>query len=69
MEKWKLPHCIIKTRNPSFSIRGYEPAPRKFALILSDNWDNVSDTIYPESGTITPLLETKLDKNSGLFTK
>lgn len=51
-----------KLETPSFSIRGYEPAPRKFALILSDNWDNVSDTIYPESGTITPLLETKLDK-------
>ncbi len=46
-----------------FSIRGYDPVPRKFAVILKDNWDNVSDTIYPEGGTVTPWLETKLDKN------
>ncbi len=46
-----------------FSIRGYEPVPRKFAVILKDNWDNVSDTIYPEGGTVTPWLETVLDKS------
>ncbi len=46
-----------------FSIRGYEPVPRKFGIVLRDNWDNVSDTIYPEGGTITPRLETTLDKN------
>ena len=45
-----------------YSLRGYEPEPRKFALILADNWDNVSDTIYPPGGIITPWSETKLDK-------
>lgn len=45
-----------------FSIRGYEPIPRRFGILLKDNWDNVSDTIYPEGGTVTPWLETKLDK-------
>lgn len=45
-----------------FRIRGYEPVPRRFGLVLKDNWDNVSDTIYPDGGTITPLHETTLDK-------
>lgn len=48
---------------PFFSIRGYEPTPRKFGIILKDNWDNLSDTIYPEEGTVTPWLEMTLDKN------
>lgn len=51
-----------KLQTSFFSIRGYEPVPRKFAIILKDNWDNVSDTIYPEGGTVTPWLETTLDK-------
>lgn len=46
----------------SFSIRGYDVAPRKFAIVFRDNWDNVSDTIYPKDGTVTPWLESKLDK-------
>jgi hypothetical protein len=45
-----------------FSIRGYDPTPRKFAVIFRDNWDNVSDTVYPQGGRITPWLESKLDK-------
>lgn len=45
-----------------FSIRGYEPVPRKFGIVLKDNWDNVSDTIYPAGGTVTPWLEMTLDK-------
>ena len=45
-----------------FSIRGYEPNPRKFAIIFKDNWDNVSDTIYPAGGTVTPWAESALNK-------
>ncbi|MDR2040110.1 MAG: DUF4959 domain-containing protein [Bacteroidales bacterium] len=45
-----------------FSIRGYDPTPRKFGIVFTDNWDNVSDTIYPTDGTITPWLESKFDK-------
>lgn len=48
--------------NAFFSVRGYEPVPRKFGIVLKDNWDNVSDTIYPEGGTVTPWLEMTLDK-------
>ena len=45
-----------------FAIRGYDPVPSKFALILKDNWDNVSDTIFPPDGTVTPWFEEKLNK-------
>ncbi len=45
-----------------FSIRGYDQTPRKFGVVFRDNWDNVSDTIYPEGQLVTPWLETKLDK-------
>jgi hypothetical protein len=51
-----------KLDSSNVSIRGYDPVPRKFAIVFRDNWDNVSDTIYPEGGTVTPLFETTLDK-------
>ncbi len=48
--------------NPFFSVRGYDPVPRKFGIVLKDNWDNTTDIIYPEGGTVTPWLEMTLDK-------
>jgi len=45
-----------------FSIRGYEPRPQKFGVIFRDNFDNVSDVIYPEGGSVTPWLESVLDR-------
>jgi hypothetical protein len=51
-----------QTDSTSQSLRGYEPTPRKFATIISDFWNNVSDTIYPESQFVTPLFEEELDK-------
>ena len=52
-----------KLNSTNFTIRGYDAKPRKFGIILTDNWDNVSDTIYPQGGKITPLIERKLDKS------
>ncbi len=46
------------------ALRGYEPEPRVFATIISDNWGNVSDTIYPPGKTILPLFEEKLNKRN-----
>lgn len=46
------------------TIRGFEPIPRKFGVILSDRWENYSDTIFPAgNGTVTPLYEEKLAKD------
>jgi hypothetical protein len=47
----------------SQSLRGYEPEARKFAVIISDYWNNVSDTIYPDPEFIVPLFEEKLNKS------
>lgn len=47
----------------SQSIRGFEPEPRRFAVILNDQWENYSDTIYPTGGTITPLFEEEIPKS------
>lgn len=45
------------------SIRGFEPEPRVFGVIIRDFWDNKSDTIFPEGGSILPMYEEKLDKS------
>lgn len=45
-----------------FSLRNMESVPTKFAAVVRDRWDNVSDTIYPVGGVLTPLYEQRLDK-------
>ncbi|GHT64529.1 hypothetical protein AGMMS50239_22420 [Bacteroidia bacterium] len=45
-----------------YNLRGYLPEPRKFGLIISDNWGNASDIIPPEEGLITPIADNLLDK-------
>jgi hypothetical protein len=46
----------------SYTLRGYPDIPMKFGLLISDNYGNVSDTIYPHGGILTPLHEEKFDK-------
>lgn len=43
----------------SFSLRGFKPKPTTFSMVLSDNYDNYSDTISAE---VLPMFEEKLDK-------
>jgi hypothetical protein len=45
-----------------FSVRNMKSVPTKFAAVVRDRWDNVSDTIFPPGGILTPLFEEKLDK-------
>ncbi|MDR0866407.1 MAG: DUF4959 domain-containing protein [Candidatus Symbiothrix sp.] len=45
-----------------YTFRGYEPVPQKFAVIISDNFGNESQPIYPPGDQLTPLVERKLDK-------
>lgn len=42
------------------SIRGFQPDPRRFAVIANDQWGNYIDTIYQ---TITPLFEEEIPKD------
>ena len=44
----------------NYSVRGYAAVPRQFAVYITDQYGNVSDTLIK---TITPLFETLLDKS------
>lgn len=43
----------------TYSIRGYQPKQSKFSMVMSDNYDNYSDTISAE---VLPMFEEELDK-------
>lgn len=43
-----------------FSSRGFDTLPKQFAVYITDQWGNNSDTVYK---TIKPLYEIQLDKN------
>jgi hypothetical protein len=43
------------------TIRGYASVPWRFATIVSDNFGNMSDSIFPPS-ILTPLFEERLNK-------
>jgi hypothetical protein len=45
----------------SRTIRGFAAVPWRFATIVSDNFGNVSDSIFPPS-ILTPLFEERLNK-------
>lgn len=44
----------------NFSTRGFDTLPKKFAVYITDQWGNNSDTVYK---TINPLFEMQLDKS------
>jgi hypothetical protein len=46
----------------SYTIRGYEPKPTRFGVIVSDNYGNETDMISPAE-IIVPIYEQKLDKS------
>lgn len=43
-------------------IRGFDAHPIPVAALVKDRFGNVSDTIRPSTGTLTPLFETKIPK-------
>lgn len=47
-----------------YSLRGFQAEPRYFGMIIRDNFENASDTIYPQDGQLTPLFEEKLNKKN-----
>jgi len=44
----------------NFALRGYDPKPQRFAVVIRDYWDNASVMIEE---TLTPWLEEKADKS------
>lgn len=58
------PYKIVTSQEDTarYSMRGFEPEPTVFGVVISDLWDNVSDTLFPSGRIITPLYEKKIDK-------
>jgi hypothetical protein len=44
----------------SYSVRGYDTLPKLMGIYITDQWGNISDTIYK---TITPIYEVQMDKS------
>ncbi|MDR2472256.1 MAG: DUF4959 domain-containing protein [Tannerella sp.] len=56
-----------KVDSMEYTVRGYEPTPKKFALNITDRWGNESGLIYPDGGSLTPVREDRLDKSAMRF--
>ena len=44
----------------AYSLRGYDTLVKKFAIYVTDQWGNISDTLFQP---ISPIFETVLDKS------
>lgn len=44
----------------NYSLRGYDTVGLKWGLYVTDQWGNVSDTLFQ---TVSPIFETQLDKS------
>ncbi|WP_210420693.1 DUF5000 domain-containing lipoprotein [Chitinophaga sp. XS-30] len=44
----------------SYSLRGYDTIPKDFGIYITDEWGNISDTLF---STITPIFEVQMDKS------
>lgn len=44
----------------NYSIRGYDTLQRRFGVYVTDQWGNISDTVFAD---ITPIYETLMDKS------
>jgi Sad1 / UNC-like C-terminal. len=48
-----------KMKNARMPIRGFDPEPRTFGVVLKDHWGNRSDTVFKE---VTPWFEELIPK-------
>ena len=44
----------------NYSLRGYDTLPKAFGVYVTDEWGNISDTLFQ---TIDPIYETLMDKS------
>lgn len=44
----------------NYSIRGFDTIPRVFGVYITDQWNNISDTVY---ATIKPFFEVQMNKS------
>jgi len=48
-----------KMKDARLPVRGFEPKPRVFGVVLKDRWGNRTDTLF---NTLTPLFEEEIPK-------
>lgn len=59
--KWQvINQNYTNTDSVLYSLRGYDTVPLKFGLYVTDQWGNISDTVYT---TVKPLFESQLAKS------
>src|SRR5258708_16238454 len=44
----------------SFSLRGFDTVSRQFGIYITDQWGNISDTLF---SNIVPIYEAQMDKS------
>lgn len=44
----------------SYSLRGFDTVAQRFGVYITDQWGNISDTLF---STITPIYEAQMDKS------
>lgn len=44
----------------TYSLHGYDTIPQQFGVYVTDQWGNISDTLF---STITPVFEAQMDKS------
>lgn len=44
----------------AYSLRGYDTIPKEFGIYITDQWENISDTLFT---TVTPIYESQMDKS------
>lgn len=50
----------------SYSLRGYDTIQKQFGIYITDQWGNISDTVF---SNITPIYEVQMDKSKfGAYT-
>ncbi len=63
--KMKVFHTVYtEADSGSYSLRGFDTIPTPFRAIVRDRWDNLSDTVRPNTPgfVVTPWFEARLDK-------
>lgn len=44
----------------AYSLRGYDTIPKDFGIYITDQWGNISDTLFSR---VTPIYEVQMDKS------
>jgi hypothetical protein len=59
--KWEIVNQYYTNQDSiAYSLRGYDTIARQFGVYVTDQWNNISDTLF---ANINPLYEVEMDKS------